>query len=73
MLVLTRRLEAAANEEEVEKEEEVKDEEEEVRAEEEVVEKKVEEVTMENSNCWSTVCWRGNNKLGGTLMTRTNH
>ena len=72
MLVLTRRLEAAANEEEVEKEEEVKDEEE-VRAEEEVVEKKVEEVTMENSNCWSTVCWRGNNKLGGTLMTRTNH
>ena len=56
MLVLTRRLEAAANEEEVEKEEEVKDEEE-VRAEEEVVEKKVEEVTMENSNCWSTVCW----------------
>ena len=39
----------------------------------EIVEKKVEEVTMENSNCWSTVCWRGNNKLGGTLMTRTNH
>ena len=66
---MTRRLEAAANEEEVEKEEEkeVKDE------EEEMVEKKVEEVTMENSNCWSTVCWRGNNKLGGTLMTRTNH
>ena len=65
MLVLTRRLEVAANEEEVEKEEEVKDEEEEVKDE--------EEVTMENSNCWSTVCWRGNNKLGGTLMTRTNH
>ena len=66
LLVLTRRLEVAANEEEVEKEEEVKDEEEEE-------EKKVEEVTMETSNCWSTVCWRGNNKLGGTLMTRTNH
>ena len=73
MLVLTRRLEAAANEEEVENEEEVKDEEEEVRAEEEVVEKKVEVVTMENSNCWSTVCWRGNNKLRGTLMTRTKY
>ena len=64
LLVLTRRLEVAANEEEVEKEEEVKDEEEEVKDE--------EEVTMENSNCWSTVCW-GGNKLGGTLMTRTNH
>ena len=42
---MTRRLEAAANEEKVENEKEVKDE------EEEVVEKKVEEVTMETSNC----------------------